>query len=320
MRRCLEALEAQDYAPIEVIVVDNGSVDRSAEMVSEEFAYVKLITFAENRGFSVAVNEGINAASGQLIALLNNDAEPDPHWVTELMKAADLHPAAGFFASKILFYSDKKTIDAFGDGFAVAGFGYKRGWGEPSEKYATEDYVLGACGGAAMYRSSMLRDIMVSGEFFDGDFFAFGEDLDLSLRARLYGYKCIAIPSAVVYHRVRSTAGRGSSLSLFLSHRNFILTVMKNFPAIVILRNLHNIVGYLVISAVADMVINRRLVYVNSYIKAFAMWPRMKAKRNEIQSKSRITPSEFQGALTRSWLSLWIKLGKMSRSVARAGL
>ena len=320
LQSCLQSLAAQDYPDMEIIVVDNGSTDGAPDMVGDEFPDVRLIRFDWNRGFSAAVNAGIDASSGRLVALINNDADADLRWLSELVAASERHPDAGFFASKILLYSDKQTIDTFGDGFTAAGFGYKRGWGEASEKYGKEEGVFGACGGAAMYRMSMLRDIIVHGEYFDKDFFAYGEDLDLSLRANLFGYRCIAVPSAVVYHRMRATGGRGAELPLFLSHRNFMLAVMKNFPAVLILKNLFNIACFLLLAAAVDVLQNRRLLYPRSYLAALKMWPAMKEKRRMIQSAKRVNASSFSQLLTGGWFFLWLKLGRMSRLVREKNL
>ena len=317
---CIRSLLAQDYPLVEIIVVDNGSSDGSAGMVRESFPSVRLVAFRENTGFSKAVNAGISASGGEFVALINNDAEADEGWLSHLVRAAGAHGEAGFFASKVLFHADRRTIDTFGDGFSVAGFGYKRGWGEDTDSYMEEAHVLGACGAAAMYRRSMLEDVKVGGEYFDTDFFAFAEDLDLSLRARLRGHACVAVPGAVVYHRLRATSGRGSEGSLFLGHRNFMLCIMKSFPASVILRNIFSIASYAALSALADILKNRRLIYVKSHLAALAMWPKVKPKRAAIQAGRRISASEFQALLTKRWLSLWLTLGRMTRSVAGRGL
>jgi GT2 family glycosyltransferase len=321
LRSCLDSLAALEFDAHEVIVVDNGSTDGAPDMVETEYGWARLIRLARNTGFSTAVNEGIKAAAGGLVALINNDAEAHPAWLAELCRAADSHPEAGSFASKMLFHSDRKTIDTVGDGFSRAGFGYKIGWGEKDTgQYDSEAYVLGACGGAAMYRKKMLDAVATGGEYFDEEFFAFGEDLDLALRAQLMGYRCVTVPGAVVYHRVRATAGRGSELSLFLGHRNFLFCVMKDFPRGVILRNLHSILFYPAMATLWDMIKKRRAVFIRSYLDAFRRRGSMMQKRRHVQVKKKITDAEFSSLLTGRWISLWLRIGLRTRAVRKGML
>ena len=318
---CLRSLAAQGYPDIETIVVDNGSTDGAPEMVMAGFPRARVIRFSENRGFSAAVNAGIEAASGELVALINNDADADPKWVSELVAAAERHPEAGFFASKILFYDDRKIIDTFGDSFSKAGFGFKIGWGEEDgAKYGEEAFVLGACGGAALYRKAMLEDIKVGGEYFDNDFFAFGEDLDLSLRAQLKGYRCVAVPSAKVYHRVRATAGRKSQLPIFLGHRNFIFCILKDFPGPVIMKNLPSIFTYLLFSLAWDILFKRKLSILKSYIDVLKKRKIILRKRSAIMAGQKVSDSEFNGILSGRWFFTWLRLGRSSHLIRKRAI
>jgi GT2 family glycosyltransferase len=210
----------------------------------------------------------------------------------------------------MLFYDHREIIDTVADGFTVAGFGYKVGWGETdSGQYDGLGYVFGACGGAAMYRRDMLEDIKTDGEYFDEEYFAFGEDLDISFRAQARGYKCMAVPSARVYHRVRATAGVSSSLPVFLGNRNFMMTVFKNFPRPVLLRYSPSLVSFWLLSAFADILKTGRPTVLKAYIDAFKRRDSIKSKRAALSTSRRITEREFDALLDRGWLAIWLRTG-----------
>ncbi|MGC2423987.1 MAG: glycosyltransferase family 2 protein [Nitrospirota bacterium] len=307
---CLASLRAQTYRDFEVIVVDNGSDDGSSEMAAKDFPEVRLIRLEENKGFSAAVNRGIKKSVGELVALLNNDAEADPAWLSELYSASAAHPEAGFFASKILFYDRHDIIDTVCDCFSVAGFGYKKGWGEIDKgQYDHLKYVFGACGGAAAYRRTMLDAVAQGGEYFDEEYFAFGEDLDISFRAQSMGYRCVAVPGARVYHRIRATAGNSSRMAIFLGYRNFMLTVIKNFPARSIVKHLPSLVAFWCLSILADFVKTRRFIVLKAYLAAVRMMPSMSVKRKMIASKRKIGIAQIDAMLDRGWLATWLRLG-----------
>ena len=104
---CLQSLYRQEFDDFQTILVDNGSTDGSVGFVRENFPQVTIISFAENRGFSAAVNAGIRASDARYVGLLNNDTEVDALWLRELVAALDSNPQLGSVASKVLFHSDQ---------------------------------------------------------------------------------------------------------------------------------------------------------------------------------------------------------------------
>src|SRR5580704_15171073 len=114
LRACLESLARQEYPHIEVIVVDNGSTDGSPETVTKALPSAHLIRNATNRGFCAANNQGIAAAGGEFVALLNNDAEANPQFLTALLRVFDGHPEVGMAAAKIVVWEDAGLIDKAG--------------------------------------------------------------------------------------------------------------------------------------------------------------------------------------------------------------
>jgi len=231
LSECLPSLEAQAMSDIDIIVVDNGSTDGSVEFLESSFTQVKVIALGQNCGFAKANNIGICQARGSRIALLNNDTVVDPQWLQELNRALDEHPEVGFCASKMLNYWEPGIIDDAGDVLGVAK-AYKRGHGQPDgPAYSKPVYVFGACAGAAIYRREMLDEIGLFDEMFVTNL----EDMDISFRAQLAGYKCMYVPTAIVYHRLRETKRR-TGWTRRLTYRNNKLMWLKNCPAALLIK------------------------------------------------------------------------------------
>ncbi|MBC7924388.1 MAG: glycosyltransferase family 2 protein [Bryobacteraceae bacterium] len=235
---CLQSLVMQQGVAFEIIVVDNGSSDGSAEEViriRETAAMpVLLIQNADNRGFCAANNQGIKEARGELIALLNNDAEASPGWLAELGAALDRHPEAGMAASKIVVWDDPSRIDKCGHLIWPDGQNRGRGTGQIDRgQFDREEEVLWPDGCAAMYRSKMLAQI----GGFDEDLFAYGDDAELGFRARAAGWSCVYTHHAVVRHHRSATLGLLSSRRLELIERNRVLLAVRHFPLSLLLKN-----------------------------------------------------------------------------------
>ncbi len=226
LRACLESLTRQTGVNFEIIVVDNGSRDGSADLAANKFG-AHVIRNATNRGFCAANNQGIAAAHGEFIALLNNDAEAEPGWLSALQRACSKSPAVGMAASKVLVWEDPRYIDKAAHLIFPDGQNRGRGSGALDRgQFNREEEALWPDGCAAMYRAEMLRQI----GGFDEDFFAYGDDAELGLRARIAGWTCIYAPDAVVRHHRGATMGKGSAARLRLIERNRVLLAAKLFP------------------------------------------------------------------------------------------
>ncbi len=232
--RCLDSVLAQSWRRREVLVVDNGSTDNSrAVVLSRAGQGVRLLGLERNLGFAGGANAGIEAASGELVALLNNDAVAEPDWLARLVDAVLTSPRVGMCASKILL-SGTDLIDKAGHLIYWDGQNRGRGSGEPDRgQYDRLQESLFPDGCAALYRTALLRQL----EGFDEDFFAYGDDADLGLRARWRGWSCLYVPAAVVHHHHSATTGVYSSQKVYWVERNRLWVAVKNFPLPLLLLN-----------------------------------------------------------------------------------
>lgn len=298
---CLLSLCKQTYPALEIIVVDNGSVDDSTTLIEEKFGdRVCLIRNKTNLGFSGGNNVGIRSASGKYILLLNNDATAGPHWVEELVKIAETNPDIGMCASKIYSFDDPGILDSAG-GLLIYRDGLSRGRGRLERdrgQYDRVEEVLLPSGCACLYRREMLDQVGL----FDEDFFAYSDDTDLGLRGRIAGWKCVYVPTAIAYHRYSATAGRYSPLKAYLAERNRVWVVIKNFPLPVLLLSPLFTVWRLFLHVYAMM--TKRgvtgkfseqyspwaliLVIFKAYGSAIAGIPKMWTKRRDILSNRRV--------------------------------
>ncbi len=228
LEECLESVLAQTGADFELLLVDNGSADGTAEWVRERWGdRLRLVALPENRGFAGGNNAGIRAARGRWLVLLNNDTAVAPGWLAALAAALGRHPAAGMFTPKILNYWRRDEIDNTGhllypDGLARGRHRLERDDG----RFDREGETLWPSGCAGVYKRELLDDVGL----LDESFFAYAEDVDLGLRARWAGWECWYVPTAVVYHKYSATAGAYSPRKAFLVERNRLWVVLKNFP------------------------------------------------------------------------------------------
>lgn len=224
---CLEALKAQTVQPAQIIVVDNGSEDDSLAVLERDYPEVKVIANGENLGFSAAVNLGIKVSETPYVLLLNNDTEAEPQMIFYLEQAMRRHARAFSVASKMIQLHHPELIDSAGDLYTVAGWAVPRGNGHPVSRYTHSCSVFSACAGAALYRREVFEKIGM----FDERHFAYLEDVDIGYRARLYGYRNIYEPKAVVRHVGSGTSGsKYNAFKVSLSARNNIWVNYKNMP------------------------------------------------------------------------------------------
>lgn len=230
---CVESLQQQTLRP-EIIIVDNNSSDDSVERFEDHVKSQKkdapiLIKNSQNLGFAGGINTGLVYARKQgfeYIGVLNPDAIADKHWLKSLYTELTSHPSAGI-ATGLLLRRDGNTIDTSGDFYTTWGLPGPRNRDEPTVNAPNQPgEIFGATGGGALYRTAMLNDIGL----FDEDFFMYYEDVDLSFRAQLAGWKVRYTPKAIAYHKVGASSQKVPGLAVFNTFKNLPLVLIKNVP------------------------------------------------------------------------------------------
>lgn len=297
--RCLEALAAQTYKNHEIIVVDNGSSDHSADDLDLLWPDITVVRLEENKGFAVANNIGARLARGAWLALVNNDAFPEPDWLEVLIEAAQKYPDFSFFGSRLVQVDNPKLLDGTGDVFHISGLAWRRHYNHrvDSVDHKVEE-VFSPCAAAALYS----REAFWQVGGLEEDFFSYHEDVDLAFRLRLYGHRCLYIPNAVVGHVGSASSGKRSDLSVYYGHRNLVWSYFRNMPGRLFWKYLP-----------AHLLVNLTfLFYYSLRGQPRAIWrskwdalrglPRALKKRRSIQDQRKVNSREISRVIEHGWI------------------
>jgi hypothetical protein len=208
----------------EAILVDNGSADGSVEFVRNELPSVDVVALPENRGFAEGLNEGLDRARGEWILVVNNDATIHSGAVREMLAAVDGESAVGSVAAQMRFAGPYPLINSAGIAVDRLGIAYDLRLGERPEPGGEIEEVFGASHGAALLRREMLEDI----GGVDGAFFFSLDDADVAWRARMKGWRCLHVPTAVVHHHHGGTLAYGTQHKYFHVGLNRVRLLAKN--------------------------------------------------------------------------------------------
>lgn len=311
LRDALASLFAQTWPALEVILVDNGSSDGSAEQAERCFGdKLVVIRNAKNEGFAGGNNAGFRAAKGQWVFLLNSDAVCDPDVIAELMQFAADKPDVGQLACRVVREDQPNFFDSTGLLLYPDGVCRSRGWQEKNlGQYDRAEEVLAPHGCACALRKAMLD--RVGG--FDEDFFCYLEDLDLGVRAQLAGWKCWYVPSTRVRHKKSATAGNYSVFKAYHVERNRLYCLWKWMPRYLVFvaplftLNRYAMQAYAVhthqgLSAqFVKEYSTTRLFFLLIQVRLAALYrlPRMLAKRRQIRNMRTISVRDWYGLISR---------------------
>ncbi len=230
LRSILANLKSQTRPPDQVVVVDNGSKDESSAVARKHG--VDLVSFPENRGFAVAVNEGIARSQADWVLVLNNDVVLAPDWLEVLARTAEQDGAA-FAVGKLLRPNGSNQIDGSWDLISRAAYAWRCGYGKPDGGvWSTKRTIHFAPMTAALFR----RDIFDRIGLLETAFESYYEDVEFGVRCALAGLEGVYEPAAVATHMSKTTLGKSSYRVYFLTARNQVLILAKYYTSGTLLR------------------------------------------------------------------------------------
>ncbi|MBI3048983.1 MAG: glycosyltransferase family 2 protein [Acidobacteria bacterium] len=313
LQPCLEAVAVQEGIDAEIILVDNASTDGTVDFVRARFPRVRIVALRENCGFAGGNNAGAREARGRFVAFLNNDTIPDPRWLRTLRDGID--PQTGFLlaTSRIVYMHDPAIVDSAGDGLFRWGGAFKRHHGAPAHLAAESAEVFGVCGAACLISKAVFDEL----GGFDEDFFASHEDVDLSYRARLRGYRCRYVADALVRHHGSATIGRVSAFAVFHGQRNLEWLYLKNTPAGLLARTLPGHLLYNAAGAAHFARFGLLGTFLRAKAAAVAGLPQVWRKRAAVQRTRRVPVRAIEAHLERRWLAAKAREKRFDAGLAR---
>lgn len=296
---CLQAVASQTGVRLETILVDNGSTDGSTDYVRATYPWVRVLALAQNRGFAGGNNAGVAVATGRCVMLLNNDTVADPRCVRALLDGLDEPNGIALTTARIVYMHDPTVVDSAGDGMHRAGGAFKHFHGQSVEKALQSREVFGVCGAACLMPKRVFDEL----GGFDESFFFSHEDVDLSYRAQLLGYRCRYVADAVVFHHGSGTSGRTSGWTVFHAQRNAEWLYLKNTPTSLLLRTFLAHVIYMAAAAVYFARIGRLGAFVRGKWAALVGLPGVLRARGLVQASRRVSAAAVARQMDVSWIS-----------------
>jgi GT2 family glycosyltransferase len=291
-------------------------VDGSVEFIKKKYPGIKIIELKKNTGFAYANNLGIKEAfknqETKFIVTLNNDTKVDKEYLYFLVKEAKNNIGAGSFQPKVINFFDKDVIDGVGILIYKDGSAINRGQKEKdSERYQKKEEIFGPSASAALYtRKALQKTRLPNGDYFDSDYFAYYEDVDLAWRMRLFGFQSFYIPEARVFHVHSATGKNYSPFKAFHIHRNQYYNIIKDFSGKFFWRALFFMIirYFYLISSIFKKTgpaakLNKNINQINDQVVflVFRAWwsviinlPKMIEKRKYIQCNKKVSKKEIE--------------------------
>lgn len=237
LEECIDSVLQSTYAPLEIILIDNGSVDGSLELVKTKYPAVIILENGKNIGFAQGNNKGVEISNGKYFVTLNNDVVVEPAWLERPLEYLESDDCIGIVGCRQMNYFNRSLVDSYFH-YPSPGLIFERlGNGKPYDAksfFAIPGYVISVNGGSAIVR----KDLFLRLGGFDNNFFAYHDETDFCMRIFLNGFKCVYSPQSVVYHKDGASFKKATSTRLFCIDRNTIWFIFKYYPLSIILKSI----------------------------------------------------------------------------------
>jgi GT2 family glycosyltransferase len=276
--RALASLERQKDVRLSVVVVDNGSAEAERRRIAADAPFARVVGFSSNLGFAGAANEGIARTRAPFVLLVNNDAVLEPDYAARLAArlAADDRLAA---AQGLVLAGCGRVIDGAGLAWNARGEAVPALAGRDVSAAPREPFeVSGVSATATLYRRESLESVAPQGDAFDGSYFAYYEDVDLSLRLARSGWRFVCDPRALARHEGSLTGRRTPWRRAFWTARNRWRTLFRNFSPSLLARH----IGPLLAADLAHV----RHVGWRGVALPILVWPRLPAMALRARSQT----------------------------------
>jgi GT2 family glycosyltransferase len=289
--RCIASVLRQGLpeSEFEIVVVENDSANGPI-LVDPLPPRVRRLLLNENLGFTGAVNRGVRESASGYVFLLNNDVELAPGCLKLLLAKSQADPAIAIAGSKLLSATDHSVLDGAGDALLLGGGAYRLGHGDTDRGQFDSADLLGCCGAALLVRRTALEQL----RGLDEQFFAYLDDVDLALRARLAGYRVTYVAEACAYHLGSATLGEQMHPKMVeWMTRNQIFLVLKNYPARLLMQLLPRILLFQVFWKWRAIKEGKMGSHFRGVLGAIRGLLPMLRKRRQVQAERRISSKKL---------------------------
>jgi len=303
IKSCLDSVFSQSYPLQKVTIIDNQSQDRTLKII-ESFNNIQLFKNDFNNGFAGGHNQGIQNSVEDYVLVLNPDVRLHEDYIKNIISTMKHNTDIGIATGKLYREIDKKILDSTGLIMKKNRRAFDRSSGEIDEgQYNNPEVIFGVSGAAAMYRREMIQEISYQGQFFDESFFAYKEDVDVSWRAQLFGWKAQYVPNAVAEHgRGWQEEKKRVEIPLFIRQKSYInryYCILKNDQLSYFALHLPFIIAYEIASFTYAILKERKLLLVwKSFIREYKT---MLEKRKMIQRNRKSTNKQIYSYFKGVW-------------------